>query len=372
MKIGIYARGLSGIGGVKQYIESMGRALIRAVSDEDELFILHNRDAEFFSASKPNVREVRLGSKNKFICDFFLGPRAIDRLGLDAVWFTKYVVPFGVKAATVTTVHDMVYYMPELAAYPLGDTVYMRSMIRNSCRRADAVVAVSQNTKRDILRILCAPEDKVHVIPEAADTKYRPIKNRNRLAQFRDKYQLPEQFILFTGGISPRKNLLRLFDAFSSVSGQIDHKLVLTGAKGWCNKDVTARMEGKNDIIRLGFVPDEDMPLLYNAASLFVYPSLYEGFGLPILEAAQCGTPVVCARGSSLTEVGGDGVLFVDATDSRDIARGMLSVVQQPMLRKKLMQKGLAAARRFSWDASAEKLLELIKGLDSPAAPARS
>jgi glycosyltransferase involved in cell wall biosynthesis len=367
MKIGIYARGLSGIGGVKQYIESMSRALIRAVSDEDELFILHNLDAEFFSASASNVHEVLLSSKNKFICDFILAPRAINRLGLDAVWFTKYVIPFGLKAAAVTTVHDMIYYMPELAAYPLGDTVYMRSMIRNSCRRADAVVAVSQNTKQDILRILREQKSKVHVIPEAADAKYRPIKDQSRLAQFRDKYQLPEQFILFTGGISPRKNLLRLFDAFSAVSEQIEHKLVLTGAKGWRNKDIVARVEGRDDIIRLGFVPDEDMPLLYNAASLFVYPSLYEGFGLPILEAAQCGTPVVCARGSSLTEVGGDGVLFVDAADVRDIAEGMLRVVQQPMLRKKLVQRGFAAAKRFSWDASAANLLVLLKEIERPA-----
>jgi glycosyltransferase involved in cell wall biosynthesis len=363
MKIGIYGRGLLGLGGVKQYIESMCRAMIRAVSDTDELFILHNLDSPYFNSKKKNVHEVLLCSKRNIVCDFLLGPKEINRLGLDVVWFTKYVVPFGICAKTVTTVHDMAYYMPELSAYPLADTIYMRSLIRNSCRRADAVVAVSRNTKADILRILGTKADKVHVIHEAADEKYRVISNIDEVERFRRRLQLPRRFILFTGGISPRKNLVRLFEAFSSISAKIDCKLVLTGAKGWRNKDVISLIEGRDDIIRLGFVEDEDMPLLYNAAELFVYPSLYEGFGLPVIEAAQCGTPVVCASGSSLTEVGGDGVLFVDPYDTDDIARGILQLFEHPKQRKTLVQKGLENANRFSWDRSAKVLLDLVKGI---------
>jgi glycosyltransferase involved in cell wall biosynthesis len=363
MKIGIYGRGLSGRGGVKQYIESMCRSMIRAVSDTDELFILHNLDAPFFHSKKSNVHEVILRSKRNLIADFLLGPKEINSLSLDVVWFTKYVIPFGIRAKTVTTVHDMAYYMPELSAYPLGDTMYMRTLIRNSCRRANAVVAVSKNTKADILRILGTEEDKVHVIHEAADEKYRVISNLDEVERFRRRLQLPKRYILFTGGISPRKNLVRLFEAFTSISAKIDCKLVLTGAKGWRNKDVLSMLEGRNDIIRLGFVEDDDMPLLYNAAEIFVYPSLYEGFGLPVIEAAQCGTPVVCAKGSSLTEVGGDGVLFVDPRKTEDIARGILQLLEHPKQRKTLIQKGLENAERFSWDRSAKALLDLMKGL---------
>ncbi len=363
MRIGIYGRGLSGQGGVKQYIESMCRAMIRAVSDSDELFILHNLETAYFNSKKRNVHEILLHSPRNLVCDFILGPKEIERAGLNVVWFTKYVVPFHVRAKTVTTIHDMAYYMPNLRAYPLSDTLYMRTLIRNSCRRADAVVAVSQNTKEDIVRILGTEAHKVHVIHEAADEKYRVISNLGEVERFRRRMQLPRRFILFTGGISPRKNLLRLFDAFTAISAKIDCKLVLTGAKGWRNKDILTALEGRDDIVKLGFVEDEDMPHLYNAAELFVYPSLYEGFGLPVLEASQCGTPVVCAKGSSLTEVGGRGVLFVDPDDTEDIARGILQLLSHPKQRKTLVQKGLENAMRFSWDRSAKALLELMKGL---------
>lgn len=363
MKIGVYARGLSGMGGVKQYIESMCHGLMRGLPDEDEFFIFHNRKAPFFERTPENVHEVLLDADHNFTCDFHYGPKAIKRISPDVMWFTKYVVPFGLKMKTVTTVHDMAYFMPHLCAYPFADTLYMRTMIRNSCRRADEVIAVSSNTKADLLSLLGLTSEKVHVIPEAAGKAFRIIEDRSELTAFRARYNLPERFILFTGGISPRKNLSRLFDAFTSISKRIPHKLVLTGGKGWRNRKVVEQIERSADIIRLGFVPDEDMPHLYNAADLFVYPSLYEGFGLPILEASQCGTPVISAEGSSLTEVGGKGVQFINPRSTEDIAQAMLDILEHPEKQRDLIQRGLCNAQRFSWDDSARSLLSLLHSI---------
>ena len=363
MKLGVYARGLSGMGGVKQYIESMCHALVRALPSTDELTIFHNCKAPLFFGAAPHVHEVLLGSDGNLACDFYHGPKAAAKLDLDVIWYTKYVVPFGIRAKTVTTVHDMAYYMPDLKAYPLGDTLYMRTLIRNSCRRADAVVAVSTNTQKDIHDILGVPDEKVHVIPEAADERYRTLDAAEEIAAFRQKMGLPERFILFTGGLSPRKNLVRLIDAYAFIAHRIPHALVLTGGKGWRNRDITDRIEKTPNVIRLGFVPDEDMPLLYNAAELFVYPSLYEGFGLPVLEAARCGTPVICASGSSLTEVGGDGVRFIDPSSTDEIAAAILELIENRDLRDRLIAAGYKNANRYSWDDSANKLLQLAHDL---------
>ncbi len=363
MRIGVYARGLSGMGGVRQYIDAMCRALIRNLDDADELFIIHNCAEHRFSRERPNIHERLLSARNKAVADFVSAPRVINSLGLDVAWFTKYVIPLGIKPRAVTTVHDMAYFMPELSAYTLRDTLYMRNMIRRSLKRADRVVAVSENTRADILRIAGVPKEKVSVIYEAADKRYRRLRNKGALATFRERYGLPERYLLFTGGISPRKNLTRLIDAFTAVAGEIDHKLVITGGKGWRNRGVLAAIRDNDRIIRTGFIEDEDMALLYNAAHLFVYPSLYEGFGLPVLEAQKCGCPVICGEGSSLSEVGGDGVRFVDARDTAALSEAIRRLTTDEAARKRLIKRGYDNARRFSWDRAARQLLELFHAM---------
>jgi glycosyltransferase involved in cell wall biosynthesis len=361
MRIGVYARGLSGVGGVKQYIDAMCRALIRNLDDDDQLFIVHNNDYPYFARSKPNVEERVLPFRSRAVADFALAPRVLNGLSLDVAWFTKYVIPFGIKARCVTTVHDMAYFMPELGAYPLKDTLYMRNMIKRSLKRADRVIAVSNNTRADIQRIAGVPEEKLSVIFEAADRRYRKLRNKGALASFRERYGLPERYILFTGGISPRKNLLRLIHAFNAVAHRLDHQLVITGAKGWRDKKVLSAIEKHQRIIRTGFIEDEDMAMLYNAAHLFVYPSLYEGFGLPILEAQKCGCPVICSENSSLIEVGGDGVQFIEPTDVDELADAIWKVATDDDERQRLIKKGYDNARRFSWDKAAKALFALFR-----------
>ncbi|MGD9128291.1 MAG: glycosyltransferase family 1 protein [Planctomycetia bacterium] len=348
------------MGGVKQYIEAMCRAMIDQISKTDELHIFHNRNTPYFNTKQENVFEVLMKSRNRLKCDLIDAPKAINDRNLDVVWFTKYVVPFGITAKTVTTVHDLAYYIPDLGAYTLGDTLYMRVMIRNSCRRADHIVAVSEHTKSDIVNRLGVSADKITVIYEAADRRYHRPVDKDHVALFREKNKLPDHFILFTGGISPRKNLIRLIKAYRTARIQIPHRLVLTGGKGWRNKAVLKAIENSPDIIRLGFVPDDKMPLLYAAADLFVYPTLYEGFGLPILEAQACGTPVVCSNNSSLPEVAGDGVRFILPSDVENIASTIVEVLTDVRMRRALSEKGRVNTARFSWNRAAGDLLKLL------------
>jgi glycosyltransferase involved in cell wall biosynthesis len=198
------------------------------------------------------------------------------------------------KSKSIVVIHDLAYFIPELNAYPIIDTLYMRFMIKSSIKRANHIVSVSSNTKKDILKITDADESKIKVVYEAADPKYRRIKDELILKDFKNKYNLADKFIFYSGPLSPRKNMMRLLVAYDKIKDKIPHKLVLTGGKSWNGKDVHQFIERLGDhIIKLGHAPDEDMPFIYNLADLFIYPSLYEGFGIVLQEAMQVGLPIV-------------------------------------------------------------------------------
>lgn len=363
MRIGIYARGLSvKVGGVKQYIESMTKAIIENIDEDTELYIFHNCNSKKFT-DKTNVREIIFKSSNKMICDHVLAPYYINKLKLDVVWFPKNVIPYFVKAKKIVTIHDLAYFLPEYNAYPLVDTIYMRIMIKNSCKRADKIIAISENTKKDVIHLFGVPDKKIDVIYEAADEKYRVIKDKKGLERVRKKYNLGREFILFTGGISPRKNLVRLIEAFNQISDKIPHDLVLTGGKGWNNSRELELIESNERIKKIGYVSDEDIPYLYNLAEVYVYPSLYEGFGLPVLEAQACSCPLIASKVASIEDIGGKSVLYVNPYDVSDIKAALLKVGLDEDLRNGMAIKGFENVKRFCWNKSGAQLLEIIGGI---------
>lgn len=186
------------------------------------------------------------------------------------------------------------------------------------------------------------------------------------MARLRKKYHLPEHFLLFVGNFNPRKNLERLIRAFDRAKEEgISHQLVIAGEQGWkFNRDsVLQGIEHHSDIRFIGYVPDEDMPALYSAAELFLFPTLYEGFGIPVLEAQACGTPVLTSNGSAMPEVCGESAVFVDPYDADSIAEGILSILNDPKLAASLTEKGLRNVQRFSWAASARRLDEIMESL---------
>ena len=363
MKIGMYLRGLSepGGGGVWEFLRHTMENMAKLIEKQDSLYIFHTMDKFIFNCQKPNVHPVYLKTRSKIVADYMLAPRIINQLNLDAVWFPKNVIPFGIQTKTVVTMHDLAFFMPELNAYLFGDTLYMRTMMKSSCKRADKIIAVSDNTKKDIEQILNIDPGEIIRIYEGVDPVYRIIRDERHLQSVKEKYQLPDSFILFTGSLTPRKNVLRLIAAFNKISSKTNLDLIITGNKQYKTRKEQKFIEGNPRIRALGLIDSIDMPALYNLAEIYIYPSLYEGFGLPILEAQACGIPVIASKTSSLPEVGGDSVFWIDPYDIDDIAAAILKVNSDTSLQKSLIKKGFANITRFSWEKTAKETLSVLK-----------
>jgi glycosyltransferase involved in cell wall biosynthesis len=231
---------------------------------------------------------------------------------------------------------------------------YLRIFTQLSVRRARRIVAVSESTKRDLVRSYSLSPDKVDVVYNGVDPSFRPLPSK-QVAAFRRETELPERFILFVGTLEPRKNVVGLVEAYARLPKERP-PLMLVGGKGWLYDEIFARVEAlglSHEIRFVGYVPAEALPLWYNAADLFVYPSLYEGFGLPALEAMACGTPVVTSMASSLPEVVGDAGRLVDPSDTEGLAAVMAQVLGSGEQREQMQIEGLAQASKFSWEQTA-------------------
>lgn len=256
-----------------------------------------------------------------------------------------------------------VYRMPKV--YRRSRVFLWRLQYRYVRRRADLFLAISEFTKKEMVNLWHIPPEKIHVVPCAcADTLSRETDPK-RLRAVKKKYNLPEQYVLFVGNSNPRKNLERLVKAFDAVKTEkgFPHQLIIAGEQGWkFNRNQAAQgCNHPEDIRFIGFVPDEDMAALYSAATLFAFPTLYEGFGIPVLEAQNCGVPVLVSNCSSLPEVGGEGALYVDPYDEGSIAEGLWKLLTDRELAERLVRAGYENVKRFSWEQSAESLKHIIE-----------
>jgi glycosyltransferase involved in cell wall biosynthesis len=242
----------------------------------------------------------------------------------------------------------------------------MRPFIPMAARRAAAIIAVSQSTKEDIVRILGVPAGKVQVIHEAPAASFCPIERKTARQRLGNKWAVPERFVLYVGTIEPRKNLVRLLQAFAPLwhGGVVPHKLVIVGPRGWKEQPVFRSIEtlGLRDaVLLLGYVPHEILIALYNLAEALVFPSLYEGFGLPVVEAMACGTPVVTSRNGSLDEVSGEAAEFIEPTSVESIATALRYVLNDPHRQEELRQLGLAHAAKYTWESTAKQTQALYR-----------
>ncbi|HVS88018.1 MAG TPA: glycosyltransferase family 1 protein [Candidatus Acidoferrum sp.] len=248
--------------------------------------------------------------------------------------------------------------------HALHKRVYFHTMIPAMVRRSDAVITISESTKRDLLALLKAKEEKISVVHLGVDARFQPLKDEGQLAKIRQKYSLPREFILFVGLIEPRKNLETLVDAYlaASISGQFD--LVLAGSMGWGYSGLMQKIANSHVGSRIrmpGYVADADLPALYSLATVFVYPSLYEGFGLPVLEAMACGAPVITSCVSSLPEVAGDAAVLIDPSDAGALTLALQQVLRDSQLRKSLSQRARQRAQLFTWEQTAQKTLDIYR-----------
>lgn len=296
-------------------------------------------------------------------------PRILLREGVDLLhlpWSTA-PLPFPV-VPTVFTIHDLIEFnLP--GAYSASRMAYRRMTVPLSARKADHITTPSQSTKEDIIRLLGVQGGKITVIPNGVHPRFHPLDRDSCKRQVAQRLGLIEPFILYVGQIMhPHKNLVRLIQAFDRIKGEysLPHRLLLAGK---CHRSASPVLEAARQarhashIIFTGYVADDDLALLYNAADLFVYPSLFEGFGIPLLEAMASGCPVVTSNRSSLSEVAGDSGFLINPEDEWSIMKGIAAVLKDESLRKELIRKGLTRALTFSWEDSTRRLLAVYKGL---------
>jgi len=280
-----------------------------------------------------------------------------NRLVPDAMLFhaTEHLLMPLHSVPTVLTVHDLIFrrfpkYHKRLNYW------YLNLAMPLYVRRADAIITISECTRRDLIAAYGVRPEKVTVVYEAAAPDFVP-PSVDEVARVRARYGLPERFLLTVGTIEPRKNLSRLLTAFEIVARQgLADAWVIAGRPGWLYDDFFARLEAspwREQVMLLGFVPDEDLPAVNAAATVAVLPSLYEGFGLPVLEAMACGTPVVCSKASSLPELGGDAAHYFDPRDVEGMAAALVEVLADEALRREMRRQGWQQVAHFSWERAA-------------------
>jgi glycosyltransferase involved in cell wall biosynthesis len=266
----------------------------------------------------------------------------------------------------VVTIHDVIPLVLPWAFSRRHRWVLAAALARIR-KQAEVVIVPSTAAAEDVVHYLHVERERISVIPMGCDPRFHPSGEPVRAAAVRRRYDLPERYVLFVGTLEPRKNINTLLRAFAHVIAEEprhDLSLVVAGGKGWGSEDYVATAEalGLHDEVRfVGFVEDDHLPDLYRGASLFVYPSLYEGFGLPVLEAMACGTPVITSNRTALPEVAGEAALLVDPTQPEALAAAMSSLVCDGALRQALRAKGLARARAFTWDAVAQQTLAIYR-----------
>jgi glycosyltransferase involved in cell wall biosynthesis len=350
--------------GLSRYAGSLAQALLRAAPGRLAFFYNRSGDSRvppWLNGQK--IRCVRAGYK-PWRMAVWLGQLVrlgFDRLLPDSELFhaTEHLLLPLRDCPSVLTVHDLIFFLFPRHHKRLNRW-YLNAALPLYCRRADAIICVSQHSKADLVRLWGVDASKVHVVYEAADLCFQPASPQQVMAA-RTRYGLPERYLLTVGTVEPRKNLNRLLDALAILRKQgQDVRWVIVGRLGWLYHDFLDKLnqfEFRQAVIQTGFVPDVDLPAVYSGATMTVLASVYEGFGLPILESMACGTPVVSSRAASLPELGGEAARYFDPHDVAEMAAAIGEVWRDADLRREMGRQGLAQAAQFSWARTAQETL---------------
>ena len=367
MHIGIDATALPArLYGAANYTVNLVRALEQVdCVNEYTVFAKPEHASLFSSRERFHIVPVPLASRYfRIAWEQTMLPVLARRARLDVLHSPHYTMPFAAGCASVVSFHDMTFFL-----YPQVHRAYKKLfftyMMRFSARHAGAIIAISESTRDDVLRILKLEPRKVFTVVYGIDRIFQPLRDEAMFAEVRQKYNLPPQYILYVGNLEPRKNLPTLLRAFARlVQKGLPHSLVLAGSRGWMDSDIFSTVQELGLGARVlfpGYCPQPELPALYGAASLFVYPSLYEGFGLPVLEALACGVPVITSNVSSMPEVAGDAALLVDPHNVDELADKMEGVLEDAALRERLSCAGPERARAFRWERTARETLAVYE-----------
>ncbi|MCK4224177.1 MAG: glycosyltransferase family 4 protein [candidate division Zixibacteria bacterium] len=269
------------------------------------------------------------------------------------------------RGRSLMTIHDLNFLAYRQFTIASGRWHYAFK-IRSYAQKVDAIIADSESTKDEIIKYLKIPKEKIHVIYLGCSPAFQPILESEKKQKIKEKYNIKGDFILYVGTLEPRKNLKGLILAYAQSRAKDDFLLVLAGGKGWKYKHIfrlVKQLKLEDRVVFCGYVPDSDLPALYHSASVFVYPSFYEGFGLPPLEAMTCGIPVIVSHTTSLPEVVGDAGIYVDPFDIEQISFSIDTVLSDTKLCQTLREKGLKRAKLFSWEKTARETMKLYQQL---------
>jgi glycosyltransferase involved in cell wall biosynthesis len=355
--------------GIATYVSGLVDGLTKVDRENRYSLFVSYENAGLFPEDGPSRRKVfgpRIidNTNVRVLWEHTFLAREIRRRNIDVLHSPTFVSPAFCRIPSVITIPDMNFFLYP-AKHPPLKRWYFHSCIPRAARRAQKVIAISENTRQDVLRILGLSADKVVTVYCGVNPRFKPVSDEEALKRIRKKYGLDRSFVLFLGMIQPMKNLVRLIQAFKeTVRRGFTGVLVLAGPKGWGYVEAAAEVQRQaldGQVIFPGPIRDEELPGLLSAAEIFVYPSLYEGFGLPPLEAMACGVPVVVSSSSSLPEVVGDAGLVVDPLNVGELAAAMWRALTDSALRDQLRARGFEQAKRFTWEEAARQTLEVYK-----------
>jgi glycosyltransferase involved in cell wall biosynthesis len=344
--------------------------LLKAISKTDHkhklvIFMGPNQKADL-SFLRHRFELVRFGPSPKtpigrMIWDHISVGRVCQQMKIDALYAPAHIKPALINCPTVVFVPDMIYHLfPEQWSW--SDRFYFTQAVNRLTSRAQSLIALSENTRKDLLSKLRVPSDRIKVVYPGVPEGFMP-KPPQETEYIRSKYGLEKPFLLYVGSFHPRKNVPAIISAFECLADKNPHDLVLVGSPVWHISEMKSRIENSSFSSRIrsiGLVPRSELPCFYNQASIFIFPSLYEGFGFPVLEALACGCPTVTSNVSSLPEVAGEAAILIDPFDIQEISNAIMDILIDDSLKDELKQRSIIQAMKFSWVETATQTINIL------------
>ncbi len=278
----------------------------------------------------------------------------------------SYIIPaLNFFGKNIIVIYDLCVFLPFQTGSSFKTKIIEKIFLRFAMRNARKIITISESTKKDIIKYFSIGPEKISVIYPAVADNFRFIDDKQKCKFALDKFNLPEKFILFVGTLEPRKNLVRLISAYHKLSN--NYSLVIVGKRGWDYQEIFDKIKELNleeRVVFLNYVSNEDLLYLYNSAACFIYPSLYEGFGLPILEAIACGAPVITSNVSSLPEAVGEAAILIDPYNIDNMAMALNKILTDENLRRNLRERGLRQTQKFSWQKTAQEVLRILQDIE--------
>ena len=360
MKIAINTLSLSKIKvGMGKYIAELVNNAPKADPYNTYFIYLSEENRKYFNLSHPNIELVLVHNMwtqgfLRILWEQFFIPFSLYWNKINIYHAPGFVLPLfkvNKKIKYIVTIADMTFFShPEHHIY--WKQKYFKYMIPLSIKKADQVIAISENTKQDILQMVPVDKKKIVVTYLGYDTSFSR-QDKEKIKSTLKKYEITFSYILFVGMLEPRKNIPSLIKAFAAIKEKKNHKQVIVGKRGWMYGEIFALIKNlkiEEQVVFTGYIPDEDLPSLYSGATCFVYPSFYEGFGIPIIEAMACGCPVITSNNSSMREIAGDAAILIDPYNLMDIQNAIELLIKDKEVRRRKEREGITQAKSFTWE----------------------